>query len=318
MVTKFVGPIHFEDFSGEQFERLVFAYYLRTAGWKSLEWNGQRGVDGGRDIIGIAERDGNPDQTVCLFCANWQKPTLGKIKTDLFKTLGSDHPDKYIVVFGGAVSAQLRDSAKTLANSCNIKEFTILSGGEFEEHLRKDTESLLKRFFNGVEFPESPKLLEQFVDATEAETDDEILQLMSYCFDRPAFTTPFHYESYLPAFDRAIMDTISAINTGICKDRAGNVIRKIPPKHAIKNDHTRQVLSQIVCQLEQLRASFDYAILAGKIKDYGGQYDKTSTIEFRDRQICKILDQKRQDILSAFHSIYTNFPVRMWNSLDMF
>lgn len=62
MGTKFVGPIHFEDFFGEQFERLVFAYFLRTHNWKSLEWNGQRGKDGGRDIIGVIEKDGSTNQ----------------------------------------------------------------------------------------------------------------------------------------------------------------------------------------------------------------------------------------------------------------
>lgn len=190
--------------------------------------------------------------------------------------------------------------------------FFIFSGVEFEENLRKNAESLLKRFCQGEDFPESPKRLAQFVNATEAETDEEILALMAFCFDRPAFTTPFNHESYLPAFDRAIADTISAINTGICKDRDGHEIRKIPPKHAIKDDHSRQILSNIVRQLEELRAIFDEAIRLEKIKDYGGQYDKTSTVEFRDRETCMILDRKRHEILEAFHSIYADFSVCMW------
>jgi hypothetical protein len=35
--AKYVQPIHFEDFDGSQFERLVFAYHARTEKWKSLE-----------------------------------------------------------------------------------------------------------------------------------------------------------------------------------------------------------------------------------------------------------------------------------------
>lgn len=40
LATATVHPIHFEDYSGTQFERLVFAYHLR-AGWTDLVWHGQ-------------------------------------------------------------------------------------------------------------------------------------------------------------------------------------------------------------------------------------------------------------------------------------
>ena len=35
-----VHPVHFEDFDGFQFERLVFAYHCRTEEWQPLEWYG--------------------------------------------------------------------------------------------------------------------------------------------------------------------------------------------------------------------------------------------------------------------------------------
>lgn len=40
-----VHSIHFEDFDGVQFERLVFAYHWRSDEWRSLEWYGQVGSD---------------------------------------------------------------------------------------------------------------------------------------------------------------------------------------------------------------------------------------------------------------------------------
>ena len=49
MATITVSPIHFEDYSGIQFERLVFAYHVR-AGWRDLIWHGQSVGDQGRDI----------------------------------------------------------------------------------------------------------------------------------------------------------------------------------------------------------------------------------------------------------------------------
>ena len=61
--AKYVQPIHFEDFDGAQFERLIFAYHARTEKWRSLEWYGQTGSDLGRDIWGIREGGG---ETVCV------------------------------------------------------------------------------------------------------------------------------------------------------------------------------------------------------------------------------------------------------------
>jgi hypothetical protein len=48
--AKHVQPLHFEDFAGAQFERLVFAYHARTEKWRSLEWYGQVGSDLGPSV----------------------------------------------------------------------------------------------------------------------------------------------------------------------------------------------------------------------------------------------------------------------------
>lgn len=119
MLVKTVAPIHWDDFSGKHFERLVFAYFLRTESWKSLEWNGQCGKDGGFDIIGCQEHDGHHDWNVCIFCANWKTPTIRKIESDFNKVAkNSKEPiDKYIVVFGGDVSAKFRSDAKSFFES---------------------------------------------------------------------------------------------------------------------------------------------------------------------------------------------------------
>ena len=60
MPAKTVQPIHFEDFSGTEFERLVFAYHARTEKWLQLEWYGQVGSDLGRDIWGILSNGSLP------------------------------------------------------------------------------------------------------------------------------------------------------------------------------------------------------------------------------------------------------------------
>src|SRR5579872_26906 len=49
-IEKIVLPIHFEDRSGNEFERLAFAFINKYKTWDSIEWLGQSGDDDGRDI----------------------------------------------------------------------------------------------------------------------------------------------------------------------------------------------------------------------------------------------------------------------------
>ena len=81
--SKLVMPIHFEDYGGEQFERLVFAYHARTDRWRSLEWYGQTGSDLGRDIWGVRENDTPQGKTVCIQCANRRRVLSQKCKGTL-------------------------------------------------------------------------------------------------------------------------------------------------------------------------------------------------------------------------------------------
>lgn len=54
MIEITVQPIHFEDWSGQEFERLAFAYILRVEEWDTIDWYGQLGSDRGRDIWGYS------------------------------------------------------------------------------------------------------------------------------------------------------------------------------------------------------------------------------------------------------------------------
>ncbi len=86
MATVMVSPIHFEDYSGIQFERLVFAYHVR-AGWHDLIWRGQSGGDQGRDITGVEPLDDQPARKTIIQCANRDTLTLAKAKGDMTKAV---------------------------------------------------------------------------------------------------------------------------------------------------------------------------------------------------------------------------------------
>jgi hypothetical protein len=212
-----VLPVHFEDYGGKEFERLVFAYHIRAYRWRSIEWYGQTGSDMGRDIWGVMLNDARRDMSVCIQCANRQTFVATKAIRDLGKVLKSKNgkPDIFRFVCASSVSAAARDKVKAYARSEGVYDCDIWSGQEFEELLRSCCESLLERFVDGVAFPDSAADLKLFSAETKPCNDHEILGLMTRAFDRPAFRTPFHGESSLPAFKQAITDTIQVLNTGI-------------------------------------------------------------------------------------------------------
>src|ERR1700731_384225 len=85
--ASYVQPIHFDDFGGIQFERLVFAYHWRTGDWRSLEWYGQAGSDLGRDIWGVRENETQHPESVCIQCINRKQLTFAKAEKDIAKVL---------------------------------------------------------------------------------------------------------------------------------------------------------------------------------------------------------------------------------------
>lgn len=308
-----VHRIHFDDFSGVDFERLVFAYLLRTNDWLSLDWYGQTGGDSGRDIWGVRENDLFPTgQKLCALCANWQKLTITKAKKDLGKLhkAATGLPDKCIVISGGVISAGLRDKIKSAATKEGINDCEVWAGAEFEERLHKNAESLLKRFVGGEPFPDAPQELQSFLGNVPAETDEERLALMSSLFDRPAFYTPFHQESNVPAFKKAITDTIEALGTGIHRLRDGTEIRRIPSRHAIKSPDTKKALGAIEKNLAKLRATYEQLLHTGEIRPCGCSDPTCGTFQPSPLAIQQ-MDAIRTEILESFRKLYPKFEVKL-------
>jgi hypothetical protein len=311
--TALVHRIHFDDFSGVDFERLVFAFLLRTNDWLSLDWYGQAGGDSGRDIWGVRENDLFPNgQKLCALCANWQKLTITKAKKDLAKLRNgaTGLPNKCLVISGGVISAGLRDKIKSAACKEGISDCEVWAGAEFEERLREKAESLLKRFVGGDPFPDLPQQLQSFVGNVPAETDEERLALMSALFDRPAFYTPFHQESNVPAFKKAITDTIEALGTGVHRLRGGTEIRRIPSRHAIKSPEAKKALGIIEKNLAKLRSTYEQLLHAGEIRACGCSDPQCSVFQASPTAIQQ-MDEIRTEILESFRKLYPKFEVRL-------
>jgi hypothetical protein len=107
-----VAPIHFEDFSGESFERLVFAYHLRVEWWHSIEWYGQVGSDSGRDIWAARTNDFDQLETLCIQCVNRERLTKAKAFDDITKVLSAPKgaPSRIRFVCSSDASAKLPGS----------------------------------------------------------------------------------------------------------------------------------------------------------------------------------------------------------------
>lgn len=131
-------------------------------------------------------------------------------------------------------------------------------------------------------------------------TDREIIKFLVCCFDRPAFRDPICQEGRMEDFDKAIEDTIIALNTGILRTRDGNILRKSEGKSAISNDEWREKLNVIGDMLSALRRRLKIAKAAGAYSTYG---EGEVMYCFSDRQLGEWFDSTREEILKILSSI---------------
>jgi hypothetical protein len=307
------SPVHFEDFSAIAFERLVFAFHLRAERWRSLEWYGQVGSDLGRDILGVRDDDATPGgEVVCIQCANHRNLPAKKAIRDIDKALSSPtRPTRMRFVCGGNVSAKTRD--KILAHAAAAKlRCEAWSGPEVEERVRSTAESLLRRFVEGVEFPDAPAELADLVRDLAASSDAEVIGLLARLFDRPAFYTPFAHESNLPAFREALDDTICALGTGVRRTRDGHALPRIPSRHDLRDTRVREVFGQIERGVAGLRARFDQLVGSGGIRPCAEHCgDPNCPVYTLSDAAIADMDEIRSRILEEARRVHPDFKVRV-------
>lgn len=259
--------LNFEPLQGPSFERLVFAFHCRRWAWKSIEWRGQLGDDGGRDIVGVREDALGRLEKVVVACANYRRLTFRKVKEDLEKIVSDQSfvPDVVRVVVGGAVSRKMRERCRSLSSTLGMHQTEIWSGVELEEQLRMYAPSVLMRMFEGVPFPDAAEELRAFT-ARAPVTTEEGLSVIVRIFQRPAFRSRLQRELELPAFRVALGNTIEALNTGLWKNRDGVLIDRIPSRHDFADLAIREALGEVVELVDRLRAAYDEMVAEKHIK----------------------------------------------------
>ena len=311
MVNATVRPVHFEDFGGAEFERLVFAFHLR-AGWADVAWFGQTGSDLGRDIVGTCPMDNQRSQRTVIQCVNRSALILAKAVHDMTAAVNSPtgKPDAFKFVCRSAVSANMRDRITTAAAGLGVAQVTIWSGVEFEEELRLRAQFLLQRFVDGAAFPDTEDGLRKFVDDYPNLTDADILAQMAAVLDRPAFRTPFNIESNLPDFQQALEGSIRALNTGVWQTREGIEIRHIPSVHHLSQPSNRSGIAQVIREIDEVRRVFKGGLKAGSIRHCRcGDVDCPTFMV--DADVAYQLDAARRQALRTFQSLYPGFDVHI-------
>lgn len=86
--------------------------------------------------------------------------------------------------------------------------------------------------------------------------DVDLIRFFSQCFDRPAFQDAFHQEGSMEAFDKAMEDTLTAINTGCLRARDGAILFRSWGKSFLSNSKWREQMDVIADLLGAIRSRY--------------------------------------------------------------
>ncbi len=95
--------------------------------------------------------------------------------------------------------------------------------------------------------------LESLSPTDDTSSDIALIKFYLQCFDRPAFQDDIRQEGRMEDFDKAIEDTIIALNTGVLRTRDGNVLKKAEGKTFLRNQEWRDKLDAVVDVLTAMR-----------------------------------------------------------------
>lgn len=131
--------------------------------------------------------------------------------------------------------------------------------------------------------------------------DMEMIKFYVQCFDRPAFQDDIYQEGRMEDFDKAIEDTLIALNTGVLRTRDGAIIKQAEGKSFIKNSMWREKLYTIADMLTAIRRRLKVA----KEEQAYSSYDTGAEVVyfFHDRELMEWFNSTREEILKILSSI---------------
>jgi hypothetical protein len=137
--------------------------------------------------------------------------------------------------------------------------------------------------------------------AIRKSADVDLIRFFAQCFDRPAFQDPFRQEGSFEDFDRAIEDTLTALNTGCLMDRNGRVLSQGRGKAFLENAAWRQQLDVAADMLRAIRARFKLGVSLNQIHVSHSSDRAWQCIN--DPAIAEWMDLTRSEILRVFGDV---------------
>jgi hypothetical protein len=130
-----------------------------------------------------------------------------------------------------------------------------------------------------------------------AVTDGDLIRFYAQCFDRPAFQDLFHQEGSMEAFDHAIEDTITALNTGCLRARDGTVLQQAKGKAYVSSPAWRERLDAIVDLLRANGSRYDLAQKDGTLR-VGYDDGQRQWYCINDQRLAQWMDETRRQAIS--------------------
>lgn len=146
---------------------------------------------------------------------------------------------------------------------------------------------------------------------TDWKKDKQLIAFFAQCLDRPAFRTYFHNEMSFADFDRAMEDTLLALNTGYWRTRDGAHIERAKGKACIVNPAWREQIEKIAGLIEGIRRRFHEAfglhemLYHFRSPAFSHGFDRLAVMEgFRhDRDLGDWMDKQREEAIKVMNSL---------------
>lgn len=132
--------------------------------------------------------------------------------------------------------------------------------------------------------------------------DIELVKFYRQCFDRPAFQDHFMQEMSIEAFDKAIEDTITAINTGNLRARDGTILAQAKGKSYLSSHEWFNKMDTIVDLLRAIRSRYLLAMHTDQIH-IGGQHQGRQHRIIHDRELAFWMDGTREQAIGIFSEL---------------
>jgi hypothetical protein len=132
--------------------------------------------------------------------------------------------------------------------------------------------------------------------------DVDLIRFFAQCLDRPVFQDAFEQEGSMEAFDKAMEDTLTAINTGCLRARDGAILSRSWGKSFLSNSRWRQQMDVIADLLRAIRSRYEDGKKKGAIH-VNAHPDGTEFYCIHHREIADWMDSTRSQILQIFGEV---------------